>query len=83
MMQMREMAKQLGMSVDQLTNPAMATVQNQKVEEENIIEDEEQDLDELENIDDITDEDIFSYEVAIGNKTQEEYERGVYNSYSL
>lgn len=34
MMQMREMAKQLGMSVDQLTNPAMATVQNQKVEEE-------------------------------------------------
>lgn len=34
MMQMREMAKQLGMSVDQLTNPAMATVQNQKVKEE-------------------------------------------------
>ena len=33
------------------------------------------DLDEIENIDDITDEDIFSYEVAIGNKTQEEYEQ--------
>jgi len=34
MMQMREMAKQLGMSVDQLTNPAMAEIQNNKVVEE-------------------------------------------------
>ena len=34
MMQMREMAKTLGMSVDQLTNPAMAKVQNARVEQE-------------------------------------------------
>lgn len=34
MMQMREAAKQLGMSVEQLTNPAMAEVQNAKVVEE-------------------------------------------------
>lgn len=34
MMQMREMAKTLGMSVDQLTNPAMAKVQNAKVTQE-------------------------------------------------
>ena len=34
MMQMREAAKQLGMSVEQLTNPAMAKVQNAKVDEE-------------------------------------------------
>ena len=31
---MREMAKTLGMSVEQLTNPAMAKVQNAKVEQE-------------------------------------------------
>ena len=34
MVQMREMAKSLGMSVEQLTNPAMAKVQNAKVEQE-------------------------------------------------
>ena len=34
MMQMREMAKTLGMSVEQLTNPAMAKVQNAKVTQE-------------------------------------------------
>ena len=34
MMTMREAAKQLGMSVDQLTNPAMASIQNEKVEDE-------------------------------------------------
>ena len=34
MVQMREMAKTLGMSVEQLTNPAMAKVQNAKVTQE-------------------------------------------------
>lgn len=34
MMQMREAAKQLGMSVDQLTNPAMAKVQDDVVQKE-------------------------------------------------
>jgi len=34
MRMMHELAKNLGMSVDQITNPAMAEVQNQKVEEE-------------------------------------------------
>jgi hypothetical protein len=34
MMTMREAAKQLGMSVEQLTNPAMAKVQNEKVIDE-------------------------------------------------
>lgn len=34
MMQMKEMAKQLGISVDKLTNPAMAKVQNDVVEKE-------------------------------------------------
>jgi hypothetical protein len=34
MRMMKEMAKNLGISVDQLTNPAMASVQNAKVEEE-------------------------------------------------
>jgi hypothetical protein len=34
MVQMREMAKTLGMSVEQLTNPAMANVQNEKVKQE-------------------------------------------------
>jgi len=34
MRMMRELAKNLGMTVDQITNPAMAEVQNQKVKEE-------------------------------------------------
>lgn len=34
MMQLREMAKQLGMSVDQLTEPAMAKTQNEKIDAE-------------------------------------------------
>ena len=34
MRMMRELAKNLGMTVDQITNPAMAEVQNQKVDEE-------------------------------------------------
>ena len=34
MMQMKEMAKQLGISVDKLTNPAMAKVQNEVVQKE-------------------------------------------------
>jgi len=34
MRMMRELASNLGMTVDQITNPAMAEIQNQKVEEE-------------------------------------------------
>ena len=34
MRMMKELAKNLGMSVDQITNPAMASVQNEKVNEE-------------------------------------------------
>lgn len=34
MMQLREMAKQLGMSVDQLTEPAMVKTQNEKIDAE-------------------------------------------------
>ena len=34
MRMMQELAKNLGMSVDQITNPAMASVQNKKVDEE-------------------------------------------------